>query len=85
VSDEGTGARAASGEASTDRPGAGESAADDAYGGVNVGAWPTGQPGQPGAAELADTGGQRPELAVAAAFGGGVLAAILLRRLASGD
>jgi hypothetical protein len=49
---------------------------------VNADAWPAGEPGQPG--DLA-AAGKRPELAVAAAFGGGLLAAILLRRMASGD
>jgi hypothetical protein len=68
VSDEASEAQAASGES--------------AEGGVNVGAWPPAEPGQPGEFAAA---GQRPELAVAAAFGGGLLAAILLRRLASGD
>lgn len=34
---------------------------------------------------IVDPAAQRPELAVAAAFAGGLLAAILLRRIASGD
>ena len=71
MSDEATRAQAAAGE-----PATGEHAA----GGVN--AWSPGEPGQAG--DLA-AAGERPELAVAAAFGGGLLAAILLRRLASGD
>ena len=60
-----------------------QAAADaGATGGVNTGAWPPGDPGQAGELGAA---AQRPELAVAAAFGGGLLAAILLRRLASDD
>jgi hypothetical protein len=46
---------------------------------VNAGAWP------PGPADEFGATSQRPELAVAAAFGGGLLAAILLRRLAADD
>jgi hypothetical protein len=76
VSDEATRAQAAAGEPATGEGGAG------AAGGVNTGAWPPGEMGQAGDMVVA---GQRPELAVAAAFGGGLLAAILLRRLASGD
>jgi hypothetical protein len=73
VSDEATRAQAAAGEPATGEGAAGE---------VNAGAWSPGEPGQAGDLVAA---GQRPELAVAAAFGGGLLAAILLRRLASGD
>jgi hypothetical protein len=60
-----------------------QAAADeDAAGGVNTGAW---SPGEPAQADEFGAAGQRPELAVAAAFGGGLLAAILLRRLAPDD
>jgi hypothetical protein len=73
VSDEATRAQAAAGELAS-----GEGAA----GAVNAGAWSPDAAGQAGDLVVA---GQRPELAVAAAFGGGLLAAVLLRRLASGD
>jgi hypothetical protein len=78
VNDEATRAQAASGEAVTERPATGEGAA----GGVNAGAWSPGESGPAGELAAAE---QHPERAVAAAFGGGLLAAILLRRLASGD
>jgi hypothetical protein len=71
VSDEATRAQAAAGQPAT----------ADAAGNVNAGAWPPGAAGPAGDQVVA---GQRPELAVAAAFGGGLLAAVLLRRLASG-
>jgi hypothetical protein len=73
VSDEATRAQAAAGT-----PATGEGAAAT----VNTGAWSPGEPGPAGALAVA---GERPELAVAAAFGGGLLAAILLRRLASSN
>jgi hypothetical protein len=69
VSDEATEAQAASDAGAT--------------GAVNVGAWPP--PAEPGQAGEFAAAGQHPEVAVAAAFGGGLLAAILLRRLASRD
>jgi hypothetical protein len=72
VSDEATRGQAAAAEL-----------ASGAAAAVNAGAWPPG--GAPGQAGELVVAGQRPEVAVAAAFGGGLLAAILLRRLASGD
>ena len=57
-------------------------AGEGATAGANVGDWPAAEPGQAGESAAA---GQHPELAVAAAFGGGLLAAILLRRRASRD
>ena len=54
---------------------------------IDVGAWSPEPSGQPFDAAVAQAGGSdsRPELLVAAAFGGGLVAALLLRRMGSGD
>ena len=54
---------------------------------IDAGAWSPEPPSQPFDAAVPQGSGSdsRPELLVAAAFGGGLVAALLLRRIGSGD
>ena len=72
-------------EAAGAAPVASEPAAGGPHGGINVGAWPPSQPGQTSNPAIPAGAANRPELVVGAAFAGGLVLALLLRRLGSGD